>query len=143
LTSVAEYNGTTSIAYDAWGRTASKTRGSDSIAYTWAKGNFLAKVDATNWPAIGQTVQYEYRGDGRRFNRVVDGTYGTIYSWARWTLTNETVVVGFSGGLAKTYVPGLAEIAGSDPATGDYAYYTHDHLGSTRGLFGPSKNLLG
>ena len=47
------------------------------------------------------------------------------------------------GALTRTYVGNLADIAGSNPATGTARYYIHDHLGSTRGVYDASKNSLG
>jgi RHS repeat-associated protein len=40
-----------------------------------------------------------------------------------------------SGALVKTYIGGMAEIAGSNPATGAYSYYMRDNLGSTRAVY--------
>ena len=37
----------------------------------------------------------------------------------------------------------LADVAGTNPATGAYRYYFSDHLGSTRGLYDGSKSALG
>ena len=37
----------------------------------------------------------------------------------------------------------LADVAGTNPATGAYRYYGSDHLGSTRGLYDGSKSALG
>ena len=32
-------------------------------------------------------------------------------------------------------------LGNTNPATGDYAYYVHDHLASTRGVYDASKGL--
>jgi len=37
----------------------------------------------------------------------------------------------------------LADVAGTNPATGTWRFYVHDHLGSTRGLYDGSKSVLG
>jgi RHS repeat-associated protein len=44
----------------------------------------------------------------------------------------------------KTYVPGLAEAKGNDLATSaDLSYMTHDHLGSTRGMWDDGPDAVG
>ena len=45
------------------------------------------------------------------------------------------------GDLAMTYVPGLAQVPGTNPATGAYGYFAADHLGSTRGVYNQSKAM--
>ncbi|MCD6288620.1 MAG: RHS repeat-associated core domain-containing protein [Candidatus Hydrogenedentes bacterium] len=42
-----------------------------------------------------------------------------------------------------TSVGKMADVAGSNPSSGTYRYYTHDHLGSTRALWSQAKASLG
>ena len=59
---------------------------------------------------------------------------------------------GSSGDLARTYISAgdtmqqveatLADVDGTDPATGDYRYYALDHLGSVRGLYDQAKSAV-
>jgi RHS repeat-associated protein len=65
----------------------------------------------------------------------------TWYNWGLgWSVLNEESGTG-SGALVKTYVGGMAEIAGSNPATGAYSYYMTDNLGSPRAVYDGSKAL--
>lgn len=64
-------------------------------------------------------------------------------------MSEEDDADGASGDLARTYINGantmeqveatLADVDGTDPATGAYRYYALDHLGSVRGLFDGSR----
>ncbi len=85
---------------------------------------------------------------------LLDLTTRTIDTWYRWD-TGWNVIGEYAddsgsfwdvGGLEKTFVMRgmipLADIAGSNPSTGAYRYYAHDHLGSTRSLFDASKDLV-
>ena len=99
----------------------------------------------SNFPDEGD-VDYKYGGDGKRRERdEEDGTDITWYNWDGYTVINEEADgVGLGdGALTRTYVGNLADITGSNPATGTARYYTHDHLGSTRGVYDASKNSLG
>ena len=52
------------------------------------------------------------------------------YNWdAGWTVISEEDDNAGAGNLTMTYVGGLADVAGSSPATGSYRYYLRDHLG--------------
>jgi RHS repeat-associated protein len=65
----------------------------------------------------------------------------TWYNWGLgWSVLNEESGTG-SGTLQKTYVGGMAELAGSNPATGAYSYYMTDNLGSPRAVYDGSKAL--
>ena len=90
---------------------------------------------------------YNYDGFGRRRNAMVTGTPPMTWwrydaGWnmiaeytdpnADWVIENQT----------STYVPGLAEIMGADPATGAYRYYYGDNLGSNRRMRNQSKASL-
>ena len=109
--------------------------------YSWTMANMLAGVDSDD---VNDTdVSYSYRGDLKRVWRWEDGNVLTSYNWdAGFNVVSEEDV-GTPNTLARTYVAGLAEIIGSNPATGTPRYLTHDHLGSTRGVFDGTKASLG
>jgi hypothetical protein len=46
------------------------------------------------------------------------------------------------GNLEMSYIPGLAQVPGANPATGAYAYFASDHLGTVRGVYNQSKVLM-
>ena len=140
LSTMADYNGTTTFTYDDWGRTTLRTRGSNTTTYGWGHNHKIVSVDST-FPDEGN-VDYKYGGDGLRRERdEEDGTDITWYNWSGYNVTNEEADgAGLGdGALTRTYVGGLGDIAGSNPATGTARYYIHDHLGSTRGVFNASK----
>src|SRR5690606_13754640 len=106
-------NGTTSFAYDAWGRQTSKTQGSYSATYGYRYGSKLYSV-ASSFPGEG-SVTYNYGGDQKRRQRTVGGV-STWYNWnLGWSVINEESGTG-SGTLQKTYIDRIAEVAGSNPA---------------------------
>jgi RHS repeat-associated protein len=98
-------------------------------------------------------VTYEYGGDGKRRSRV-SGAEETWYNWDReWNVVSEEDDAdGSSGTLSRTYIAGaqtieqvesiLADVGGTDPATGDYRHYALDHLGSVRGLYDGTKSAV-
>jgi YD repeat-containing protein len=156
-TSMADYNGTSAYAYDDWGRMTSETRNSKSRTFSYTMGSKLASVSG-NLGGL-HSVTYGYSGDGKRLFRTHNGTTTHGYHWdAGYNVLNEADA---SGALAKTYVVApkpvtgavlgvpmegvlvnqgpvgmtLAEVAGENPATGAYQYYTQDNILSTRGLF--------
>jgi len=136
LTSMTVDNGTTNFHYDAWGRMVSKDLGSYDATYEYRYGNKLYRVTSNTFPDEGD-VSYKYSGDGKRRRRTAGGAV-TKYKWdAGWTVINEE---DSQGTLTRTYVGRLGDVAGSDPANGDYRYYFRDHLGSTRRLLDDSKN---
>ena len=103
----------------------------------------MIKVTST-LPGEG-TVDYKYGGDGKRRERD-DGTNFTWYNWdvGYNVINEEDEGAGLGNGtLAKTYIKQLGDVAGSNPATGDYRYYMHDNIRSTRGVYDQSKNSLG
>jgi len=138
---------TTSFAYDAWGRMTSKSDGTYSATYAYRYGNKLASV-ASDFPSEGNAT-YQYDGAGKRRQRTVGGTT-TKYRWDMgWSVLNEEDAL---GDLTRTHVVDsplaevagvLADVAGTNPATGAYRYYFSDHLGSTRALYDGSKSALG
>ncbi len=77
------------------------------------------------------------RLNGKRRARAVNGTTTTRYRWGLgWDLLNEE---NGSGTLTNMYIGHLAEVPGSNPATGAYRYYATDLIRSTRALFDQSK----
>ena len=101
----------------------------------------LAGVDSDD--PNDSDVAYAYRGDLKRVWRSVDGVPQTAYNLdAGFNVVSEEDV-GSPNTLARTYIAGLAEIIGSNPATGTPRYLTPDHLGSTRGVFSGTKASLG
>ena len=142
---------TTNFSYDDWGNQISKyVSGGPSAAYTYGEGQKMVKV-ASTFPGEG-TVDYEYGGDGKRRRRTVTGGTDTWYTWdAGYNVLSEYNISGITygtdyptgdGTLTTTYIPGLAQIAGTNPATGTYSYYFKDHLESTRALYDQSKNQV-
>ncbi|GMV90601.1 MAG: hypothetical protein AMXMBFR82_03790 [Candidatus Hydrogenedentota bacterium] len=127
LTSMTDYNGSTTFGFDAWGRMTSKARGSYAAAYGYKYGQMLCSV-ASNWPGEGG-VTYDYGGNLQRRERIVDST--TVrYNWdGGFGLVSEE---DDSGNLTRTYTGRLADVNGSTPATGTSRYYHGDNLGSTR-----------
>jgi len=137
---------TTNFTYDEWGRTLSKVRdGSTSESYTYRYGGKLYSV-TTNFPANSNST-YEYRGDGRMYSRTNGGTT-TRFNYGRgWQVLTEEAT---NGTLQMSYVHDfttptglvLADIAGTDPATGTARYYYHDNIDSTRRLRDANKASL-
>ena len=147
LVSQAVGGTTTSFAYDAWGRMTSKSDGTYSATYAYRYGNKLASV-TSDFPFEGNAT-YQYDGAGKRRQRTAGGST-TKYRWEMgWNVLNEEDVF---GDLTRTHVVDsplaevanvLADVAGTNPATGAYRYYMADHLGSTRGLYDGGKSALG
>ena len=147
LTSQTDKNGTVTFGYDAWGRMTSKSRGGYSATYVYRYGSKLFAV-SSDFPGEG-TATYAYGGDGKRRLRTVGATT-TKYNWDMgWNVISEEDGVGT---LTMSYVidqPGapvasiLADVSGTNPASGTYRYYNLDHLGSTRRLRAQDKSDLG
>ena len=136
LTSSAIGGTTTSYAYDAYGRMTSKADGTYTATYDYRYGMLYAVT--SNYPSEGN-VSYDYGSDGKRRSRTAGGTT-TKYKWDGWMVVNEE---DSSGNLTMTYVGHtVADVTGSDPSTGTYRYYFHDHLDSTRRLHAQDKSSL-
>ncbi len=135
LVSQAVGGTTTSFAYDAWGRMTSKSDGTYSATYAYRYGEKLASV-MSDFPSEGNAI-YQYDGAGKRRQRTGGGTT-TRYRWdAGWNVLNEEDNL---GNLTRTYVGrSTAHVDGSDPSTGTWRFYVHDHLGSTRGVYNSDK----
>ena len=136
-----------SFAYDDWGRMTSKSDGTYSATYAYRYGDKLYSV-TSDFPSEGNAT-YQYDGAGKRRQRTAGGAT-TKYRWdLGWNVLNEEDAL---GDLTLTHVMDspltevanvLADVAGTNPATGAYRYYASDHLGSTRGLYDGSKSALG
>jgi len=130
LQSMTDYNGQMDFTYDELGRMTSRARGSYSASYSYQYDDRMTSVVST-FPGDPFTTSYDYGGDGARRSRTGGGVT-TTYNWTGWAIASEEV----SGSLTRSYVGrSMAHIDGSNPNTGDYAYYVHDHLGSTCGIF--------
>jgi RHS repeat-associated protein len=136
---------TVALTYDDWGRTVSQTVGSKSATYAYKYGSKLASVTSTLFGEAN--VAFEYGGDQKRRSMTTGGVT-TGYNWDMdWNVINEE---DGAGALARTYTHNpqsggratLGHVDGTNPATGAYRYYLHDHLGSTRFVFDDEVNLL-
>jgi len=118
-----------------------------SASYGWRYGDKLYSV-TSNFPGES-SVTYDYGGDQKRRERTAAGT--TVkYNWdVGWNLINQETS---GGALAETYVienPNaqvstlLGMASGSNPSTGAYAYFAHDHLGSVRSVYDANKTATG
>ncbi len=126
---------TTTFAYDAWGRMTAKSDGTYSAAYAYRYGNKLASV-TSDFPSEGNAT-YQYDGAGKRRQRTAGGTT-TRYRWdPNWSVLN---VEDGSGNLTRSYVGRSgSHVDGTNPSTGTWRFYVHDHLGSTRGVYNSDK----
>jgi len=136
----------TTFTYDDWGRTITKAMSGHRGAYYWRFGDKL-KSYTTDFPDE-TTVYYNYDGLGKRRNRCENPQSGPV-TWWRWDLGYNVIdeytdsdVDWDIEGLTKTYIPGMAEIVGSNPATGAYRYYSGDHLGSVRRMRDGNKTSI-
>lgn len=85
-------------------------------------------------------MEYVTGGDGKRRVRTA-GVDVTGYRWAGMSVISEE---DGTGTLTRTYIErNMAHSDGSNAASGTYAYYTRDRLGSTRSLYDQSKALAG
>jgi len=132
---------TVAFMYDAWGRTV----GARSATYSYKYGSKLASVTSTLFGEAN--VAFEYGGDQKR-RGVTTGGVTRQYNWDMgWNVINEE---DNAGALVRTYThnpqePGrvtLGHVDGTNPATGAYRYYVHDHLGSTRFVVNDEIDLL-
>jgi RHS repeat-associated protein len=134
MTSMSVGGTTTTFAYDALGRTTSKTDGTYSATYTYGPPGMLSTV-TTDFPDEDNAT-YVTGGDTFRRSRTVNGTE-TWYNMEGFSVINEE---NSNGTLSRTYFGHTAaHVDGTSPSTGDYEYYFHDHLGSTRRLYTQAK----
>ncbi len=135
LTSQSVGGTTVSFAYDDWGRMTSKSDGTYSATYAYRYEDKLYSV-TSDFPSEGNAT-YQYDGAGKRRQRTGGGAT-TRYRWDRaWTVVNEEDNL---GNLTRTYVgSSSAHVDGTNPSTGTWRFYVHDHLGSTRGVYNSDK----
>jgi len=137
LSTLTDPNGAQTYTFDAWGRMISKTRGGSAATYAYSYGSMLTAV-TSNFPGEG-AVTYQYGADQKRRQRD-DGTI-TKYNWdGGWSEIEEE---NSGGTLTMTYVPGLAQLASSDPASGTASYYYSDNFGSGRSTRDSAKSSMG
>ncbi|GMV95135.1 MAG: hypothetical protein AMXMBFR82_49130 [Candidatus Hydrogenedentota bacterium] len=138
LTSMTDYNGSTTFGFDAWGRMTSKARGSYAATYGYRYGDMLCSV-ASDFPGEGD-VTYEYGEDGKRRERHVNGQE-TYYRWGsgRQRISDEDG----SGTLQNTYIgAALAHVSGENAATGEVQYYLRDFQRSIRSIRDQQRGLV-
>ena len=121
LTSKSGPNGTLSLAYDAWGRMTSKSRGSNSASYEFRYGHYLTDA-SSNFPDEAGAA-YLTGGDGKRRSATAGGS--TVQSrWdAGYTVINEE---DGSGNLERTFVGRNRAQNGDSPRARRLAWYIHD-----------------
>ena len=127
------------------GRTVTKNQGSYQARYNYRFGDKLKDV-ASNFPGEAATVYYQYDGLDKRRNKTLD--LATV-TWWRWD-HGYNVIQEYADpdddwdieNLSMTYIPGLAEAPGTNPATGSYRYYMGDHLGSVRTMRDQNKAAI-
>ncbi len=156
---------TMTFAYDAWGRTTSKTLGAKTAEYAYRYGARLHAVTSdffdegnVTFRKMG-TVPSESRhrrGETglspffriRRRRSAAAGGVTMRYRWdAGWNMINEE---DGNGTLTRTYWhhphaggrAALAHADGANPAQGAWGYYLHDHLGSTRRIHNHTKERI-
>ncbi len=70
-------DGTYTMTYDDWGRMTRSAKGGDTWDYSYRYGGkFYGFTSST-----GSDTVYDYRGDGMRWKRSVDGTWANVYYW--------------------------------------------------------------
>jgi hypothetical protein len=109
--------------------------------YRW--GDTLKRVDSSI-PGEPKVVAYVTDASHRRRLRTVyqdNPSTVTEQTWYRWEGSSQVGEYAQGAGgawdigtLEKTYLPGLAEVAGDHPTTDTYRYHLTDHLGSVRGI---------
>ena len=132
------------FTYDAWGRTATKAMGGKSAQYGYRYGSKLYELSSDFFDE--DNVTFDYGGDGRR--RLLEA--GGVTMGFRWDADWNVINAFGENGLARTYFhapqgagrAALGHVDGANPASGAYRYYTHDHLGSTRGVYDQAQDQL-
>jgi len=136
---------TMTFAYDAWGRTTSKSLGAKTAEYAYRYGSRLHAVTSDFFDE--GNVTFEYGGDGRRRSAAAGGLT-MRYRWdAGWNMINEE---DGNGTLTRSYWhhpqaggrAALAHVDGANPAQGAWGYYLHDHLGSTRRIHNHARERI-
>ena len=154
LLTMVKDSGTTTFTYDDWGRQVSKIVGANSAVYTYRFGSMLKEINSTI-PGEADLVQYTYDAFyKRREVRVTEASVVTSDQWYRYDIGFNAIARYDDGDLTDwvvgtrnqtvtyTGMTPLSEVPGSNPSSGSYRHYVHDHLGSTRALYDGSKVLL-
>ena len=154
LLTMVKDSGTTTFTYDDWGRQVSKIIGANSSVYTYRFGSMLKEINSTI-PGEADLVHYTYDAfNKRREVRVTEASVVTSDQWYRYDLGFNAIARYDDGDLTDwvvgtrnqsvtyTGMTPLSEVPGSNPSSGSYRHYVHDHLGSTRALYDGSKVLL-
>jgi RHS repeat-associated protein len=136
---------TTTLAYDAWGRLAARAQGGYAAEYGYRYGSRLHEA-TSNFPSE-EDVTFEYRGDGRLYQRTV-GASDTVYRYGMgWDPLVEEDGSGYVLG-AWAMTPGGARgkklaymFGGLNGGLPIYGY--HDHLGSIRRTRWTNKSSFG
>ena len=138
----------TTFTYDDWGRTVSKAQGAHLAEYDYRFGSKLKSVTTDIPDEAG--VSYMYDGLGKLRFKDLDAD-GADKEWYRWDLgwnmlakyDDDNGAFWDIGTLNMSMVGKRAVNFGSNPATGTYAYMSHDHLGSVRRLRLDNKASVG
>ena len=154
LLTMVKDSGTTTFTYDDWGRQVSKIVGANSAVYTYRFGSMLKEINSTI-PGEADLVQYTYDAfNKRREVRVTEASVVTSDQWYRYDIGFNAIARYDDGDLTDwvvgtrnqtvtyTGMTPLSEVPGSNPSSGSYRHYVHDHLGSTCALYDGSKVLL-
>ena len=135
--SVSSASGTTTYAYDSWGRLTNITQGTQTATLGWA---YLDRLKSYTTTISGETsVNYTYAGDGHR-----TGVDASIYgqgpkTWSydtKWGVRSQNYNNAPSHSVWYVLEPNgtvLAEAPSSGVVTA-MKYYCRDHLGSTRSV---------
>jgi RHS repeat-associated protein len=135
LNEVTTLSDGTSFIYDDNGNRTQKTKGDDTLDYTYDYANRLTKVEE-NDSTIGE---YVYDGDGKRLQKTENSTTTTyIYSDINTVYEENS-----TGSACYVYGPTglIAKRTTIDQESHNY-YYHKDHLGSIRFVTDSSKNII-
>ena len=141
LLTMVKDSGTTTFTYDDWGRQISKIIGANSAVYTYRFGSILKEINSTI-PGEADLVQYTYDAfNKRREVRVTEARVVTSDQWYRYDSGFNAIARYVDGDLTDwgvgtrnqtvtyTGMTPLSEVPGSNPSSGSYRHYVHDHLG--------------
>ncbi len=135
LTSMTDYNGSTTFGFDDWGRMTSKARGSYEAEYGYKYADMMTSLNS-DYPGESNYT-YEYGGNGKRISWTRDSAQ-TKFRWGKgMSLVNEE---DGSGELTLTYFGYcLGAAQGANPATGSWVTYSLDKLGTVHSVRNSSK----
>jgi len=143
LSTMGDYNGSNTFAYDAWGRMTSKTRTGVSATYDYGYGQKLTKVTST-YPDEG-TVTYQYGGEELLRSMSVSGGAFIWYNYSYKEVLNEENQGGTigAGSLIRYFVSGFSDSVGSNPATDPVRYSVYLPNSGPRLFYAQDKSSLG